>query len=172
MSGKVGDNTGLQSGAVASAAAGIESLSSDPTAEHGKCWFNSTTSLLKVYNNVGAWTSGNSLSAVFKNGGGCGTQGAAMGSGSSTDTDGTQEYDGTNWSAGGNMNTARYWLSNFGTQTAGASCGGYASGLSNVTEEYNGTGWTSSGNLNTARYNGAAAGTQTSGLYFGGSDSV
>ena len=174
MSGTTADNSGRQSGVVAAASAGIEILSSDPSAEHGKAWFNSTTSLLKVYNNVGAWSSGGSLLVDFDLAGGCGTQDAAMGSGPDDDTDGTQEYNGSSWSAGGNMNHARYWLSNFGTQTAATSCGGYAGGLSNETEEYNGTAWSNSGigNLSTSRYNAASAGTQNSGLYFGGSDSV
>ena len=173
MSGKIGNNIGYSSGSVTAPSAGVEIRSDDPTLSEGLMWYNTTANTLKVARNLGAWTSGNSLSAVFKNGGGCGTQGAAMGSGSSTDTDGTQEYDGTNWSSGGNMNTARYWLSNFGTQTAGVSCGGYASGLSGVTEEYNGSTWSSGMEaLATSRYNGASAGTQTSGLYFGGSDST
>ena len=174
MSGTTADNAGRQSGIVAEASAGIEILSSDPSAEHGKAWFNSTTSLLKVYNNVGAWSSGGSLLVDFDLAGGCGTQDAAMGSGPDDDTDGTQQYNGTAWSAGGNMNHARYWLSNFGTQTAATSCGGYAGGLSNETEEYDGSAWSNSGigNLSTSRYNAASAGTQNSGLYFGGSDSV
>ena len=49
MSGTTADNAGRQSGIVAEASAGIEILSSDPSAEHGKAWFNSTTSLLKYY---------------------------------------------------------------------------------------------------------------------------
>ena len=136
-------------------------------------WYNSTSNVLKVARSLGVWATVNPLAAVFKLAGGCGTQGAAMGSGPQNDTDGTQQYDGTSWSAGGNMNTGRYWLSNFGTQTAGVSCGGYASGLSGVTEEYNGSAWSSGMEaLATSRYNGASAGTQAAGLYFGGSNSV
>ncbi len=174
MSGTIGDNTGKQSGVIASGAGGIDIVDTDPTASEGTVFFNTSDNVLKVFNNVGAWSSGGSLSVDFDLAGGCGTQDAAMGSGPDDDTDGTQEYNGSAWSAGGNMNHARYWLSNFGTQTAATSCGGYAGGLSNETEEYNGTAWSNSGigNLSTSRYNAASAGTQNSGLYFGGSDSV
>jgi len=172
MSGKIGNNTGYSSGSITTPSAGVEIRSDDPTLSEGLMWYNTTANTLKVARNLGAWSSGGSLSVDFDVAGGCGTQGAAMGAGPDDDTDGTQEYNGSAWSAGGNMNTGRYWLSCFGTQTAGASCGGYVTGLSNATEEYNGTGWTATGNLNTARYNAGSAGSQTAGLFFGGSDSV
>ena len=172
MSGTVSNNISQGSGSITEPSGGVEIRSDDPTLSEGLMWYNTSANTLKVAKNLGAWSSGNSLSAVFKLGGGCGTQGAAMGSGPQNDTDGTQEYDGTNWSAGGNMNTGAYWVSNFGTQTAGTSCGGWDGGLGDATEEYNGTGWTATGDINTARYNGAAAGTQTAGLFFGGSNST
>ena len=173
MSGKIGSNTGYSSGSITTPSAGVEIRSDDPTLSEGLMWYNTTANTLKVARNIGAWSSGNSLSIDFKLAGGCGTQGAAMGSGTSTDTDATQEYDGTDWSSGGNMNTARYWLSNFGTQTAGVSVAGWDGGLGETTEEYNGSAWSAGmENCATSRYNGAAAGTQTSGLYFGGSNST
>ena len=51
----------------------------------------------------------------------------------------TEEYDGTVWSAGGNLATARRALAGAGTQTAGLCTGGW-NGTNNfaVTEEYNG----------------------------------
>jgi hypothetical protein len=36
----------------------------------------------------------------------------------------TEEYDGSTWTAGGNLNTARYNLAGCGTQTAGLAFGG------------------------------------------------
>jgi hypothetical protein len=36
-------------------------------------------------------------------------------------TNATEEYDGSSWTAGGNLNTARYVLAGTGTQTAGFS---------------------------------------------------
>jgi hypothetical protein len=49
----------------------------------------------------------------------------------------TEEYDGTSWSAGGNLNTAKMNLAGCGTQTAGLSFGGYAGSVNAITEEYN-----------------------------------
>jgi hypothetical protein len=82
----------------------------------------------------------------------------------------TEEYDGTSWSAGGNLATARAWLAGAGTQSAGLCMGGDLSGLGggNVTEEYDGTSWSSGGNLATARQASAGAGTQSAGLSMGG----
>jgi hypothetical protein len=96
---------------------------------------------------------------------GAGTQTAGLGVGGYTtaQVNNTEEYDGTSWTAGGNLNTARSGLAGAGIQTAGLAFGG-----TNATEEYNGTSWTVSGNLATARYFLAGAGTQTSALGFGG----
>ena len=171
MSGKVGDNTGLQSGAVASAAAGIESLSSDPTAEHGKCWFNSTTSLLKVYNNVGAWSTGGNLNTgrTEVNSGTNGTQTAcfiAGGSASGGRTLNSETYDGSTWTSRGNMTgTARGGCSNFGTMTAGAAAGGWTGSVQTLTNEFNGASWAdASAALATGSTAHGACGTQTAAL--------
>ena len=173
MSGTVSDNISQSSGSITEPSGGIEILSSDPTLTEGLLWYNSTSNVLKVARTATAWSAGGSMVVNFNYAGGCGTQGAAMSCGPDTNTDLTQEYDGSSFSAGGDLNTGRYWLSCFGTQTAGVSCGGYVSGLSNVTEEYNGSAWASGmENLATSRYNGASAGTQTAGLYFGGSNNV
>ena len=77
----------------------------------------------------------------------------------------TEEYDGTSWTGGGNLNTAKIYPAGVGTQTAGL-------GFSNTTEEYNGTSWTTEGNLGTARAALAGCGTQTAGLAFGGSGNL
>jgi hypothetical protein len=51
-------------------------------------------------------------------------------------TNKTEEYDGSVWSAGGNLNEARTNLSGAGTQTAGLGFGGYT--YLSTTEEYTG----------------------------------
>jgi hypothetical protein len=53
--------------------------------------------------------------------GGAGTQtaGLAFGGIYTRSTNATEEYDGTSWTAGGNLNTARRSLAGAGTQTAG-----------------------------------------------------
>jgi hypothetical protein len=63
----------------------------------------------------------------------------------------TEEYDGSTWTAGGNLGTARYRLAGCGTQTAGLAFGGYVPPNSAATEEYDGSSWTAGGNLGTAR---------------------
>ena len=78
------------------------------------------------------------------------------------------EYDGTNYTEGGDLNTGREDMAAAGTQTAGIAIGG--SPRTAVVEQYNGSAWTEVGDLNTAR-NGLAASHQssyTSVLAFGG----
>ena len=48
----------------------------------------------------------------------------------------TETYDGTSWSAGGNLGSARQSLAGGGNSTSAICMGGYASGYSSVTEEY------------------------------------
>jgi hypothetical protein len=55
----------------------------------------------------------------------------------------TEEYDGSSWTAGGNLATAKLITKGAGTQTAGLCFGGrYSIGSTGATEEYNGTSWT------------------------------
>jgi hypothetical protein len=84
----------------------------------------------------------------------------------------TEEYDGSAWTAGGNLGTARRQLAGAGTQTAGLGFGGLVTTSVANTEEYDGTTWTAGGNLNTARYYLGGAGIQTAGLAFGGLTTV
>ena len=103
-----------------------------------------------------------------------GTQTAALGFGgydSLFSINLTQEYDGSTWTAGGNMVEAAERRGGAGTQTAGLSFGGYDrdTGVTkNTTEQYDGSVWTAGVNLATARSDLAGAGTQTAGLGFGG----
>ena len=176
MSGSTADNAGRQSGVVAAAAAGIEIVSSDPGAEHGKVWFNSTTSLLKVYNyGAGSWAAGGVLNTPRRSNpnSGAGTLTAAVSFGGySTETTGeTEEYDGTSWTdVAGNLLTAVTHMGGCGTQTAALSFGGYSDRYSEETEEYDGTCWTVTGvgNMATPRDNPVGAGTQSAALGFGG----
>jgi hypothetical protein len=82
----------------------------------------------------------------------------------------TEEYDGTSWTVGGALGTARYSLSGCGTQTSALAFGGYTGTASTgATELYDGTSWTSNPNsMATARNRLAGCGTQTAGLGFGG----
>ena len=84
----------------------------------------------------------------------------------------TETYNGTAWSAGGALASARYSAGGAGTNTAALTFGGFgtvpATGARSCTETYNGTAWSAGGALITARYGPAGAGTNTAGLAFGG----
>jgi hypothetical protein len=80
----------------------------------------------------------------------------------------TEEYNGSAWSVGGDLGTARRVLAAAGTQTAGLCFGGFSDAVSAVTEEYDGAAWSAGGNLSTARYALAGAGSQGAGLSIGG----
>jgi hypothetical protein len=49
----------------------------------------------------------------------------------------TEEYNGTNWSLGGALATARYGPAGAGTQNAGLAAGGFGGANLSCTEEYN-----------------------------------
>ena len=133
--------------------------------------------------NGSVWTVGGNLNISRIKFAAAGTQTAGLGfAGTSNDefdpndstflSSTTEEYDGSTWTAGGNLSTKREYIAGAGTQTAGLGFGGlldqtlYLS--TNATEEYDGSAWTAGGNLVTARDNAAGAGTQTAGLGFGG----
>jgi hypothetical protein len=99
--------------------------------------------------------------------GGAGTQTSALAFGGYLTESLTEEYDGTSWTAGGNLNTARSGLGGTGLQTSALAFGS-APGASQATEEYDGTSWTAGGSLSTGRGYGASAGTQTAALFSGG----
>ena len=146
----------------------IQYLDSDPPNPIvGQVFYNSTSNTLKgVTAGVGAWSSGENLPVAtdgFSGSAGTATAGLAFGGQSPPGiTAATYEYDGTNWTTGGSLATARQFPTGAGTQTAGLATGGESpSGSVNSTEEYNGSTWSSGGNF-PATVNGAAgSGLQT-----------
>jgi hypothetical protein len=119
------------------------------------------------------WTN----STAMPNGGrqfatsGAGTQTAALSAGvlyTSGAKSQTYEFDGTNWTTGGAMNTARYGGGMAGTQSDMK----YFSGDDNTksVENYDGTTWVTDASLATLNYNigPAAAGTADTAFGFGG----
>jgi hypothetical protein len=115
-----------------------------------------------------AWSSANSQSVPSYSRSGWGTANAgwlAGGGFPSAKTD-TEEYDGTNWTSGGTLNTARGSASVGGSQTAAI----FASGSRNsAVELYDGSTWTSTTAIPTVRSAAGGGGTQTSLVVFGGS---
>jgi len=82
----------------------------------------------------------------------------------------TNEYDGSSWTGGGNMNNQRSQFSGLGTQTAAVAALGFLNTTTTTanSEEYNGSSWTAGNSANNARRNTGAAGIETAGLVFGG----
>ena len=108
---------------------------------------------------------------------GSGTQPAALVFGGQLDSspfaslDATEEWDGTNWTAGGALSTARLGLAGFGIQTATLAVSGqaYPSPTTADVESYNGSSWTSAPSIINGRRNRpGGAGTTTAALVFGG----
>jgi hypothetical protein len=160
----------------------IEVVASDPAnPTQGQIWYNSTSNTLKGEGYAaGAWATGTTLPASITEAGGTGTAndgiifgGFRTGASPPVRND-TSHYDGSTWTSGGNLGTARNSISsaNQSPTTAALAFAGEVPGTPggvNVTEEYNGTSWTGGGSMGTARYAGVGgAGTQTAGLGFGG----
>jgi len=122
-----------------------------------------------------AWTDVASLSNAHYRAAAAGTQtsGLMFSGDVSGWSQATEEYDGSSWTAGGNVNVARYFPMGGGgtSQTSALFIGGYTPPATEVasTESYDGTSWTEGPDLGTARSRGQAhGGDATSGLASGG----
>ena len=76
------------------------------------------------------------------------------------------KYDGTSWTASGNLNVGRYSGMALGTQTASLFCGGYVTSYQTSVESYNGTSFTAGTSLPTGQGGGGSGGTQTAAILF------
>ena len=88
-------------------------------------------------------------------------------------TNKTYHYDGTNWTAGGDMNTSRRSPGAGGTQTAAVGFGGIPGGpnaTTNVTELYDGSSWTNGNNMGNDTGEMGYGGPQTNAISASGSD--
>ena len=105
---------------------------------------------------------------------GAGTTAAGVKMGGSTIpfanvTNSSEEWNGSSWTASpGNLNTARAYLSGFGTQTAALGAGGYKPAHATEVETYDGSTWTAAPALPASRLSGAGSGTQAAAFYYGG----
>ena len=136
----------------------VEVLDADPTltsAYEGQVWYNSTTGTLKSVVSFSAWSSVAGQNNAYPQSYGGGTTDAGWICGGyspgPTKQNRTEEYNGSGWSVGGNLNTARVDIMAAGLQTAGVAAMGDNSPDSprtmTNTEEYNGASWT---NVNAA----------------------
>ena len=123
------------------------------------------------------WTAQPSLNTTRTGGtAGAGSISAGLAAGGGTPTvssANSEEYNGSSWSEGNNLGTARGALAsaNSGSQTAALAFSGETNPggtLRAQTEAYDGTSWTEQNDLSDARFGGAGAGTQTAGLMMGG----
>jgi hypothetical protein len=105
--------------------------------------FNVSTSVITA----GAWTAGGVLTTGRNLGNiSGGTQTASLAyagyvSSPAANSTSTESYDGTTWSPGGAVGTARRDGMGVGPQTAALLSGGYSTAPTVLTEEYNGTAW-------------------------------
>ena len=121
--------------------------------------------------NGSAWSNVNAFPTAADSVGSCGpqTSGMIFGGQRPPNTNATYEYDGTNWTAGGNLNTTRRDLTGAGTQTAGlAAIGAVDPPMSSEAEQYDGSSWTTVAEANTGRRSATGGGTSTSALIYGG----
>ena len=126
----------------------------------------SPTTLTEEFNGT-TWTEVNNIPTVHIYGTSAGTQTAMYAGGGNAGVP-VQEYDGTSWTNGGNLNTPRTGQNfGIGTLTAGLTAGGepYAP---KVAEEYDGTSWANGGTASIQHGYAQGAGIQTDGLMIGG----
>ena len=154
----------------------IRSVTTDPSAETdaGQIWYNTASDTFKSIISVEAWKSASSGIFQKNTAGGAGTTTAAVvyGGASASGTvyhDETAEYDGTNFSVGGDLGTARQDGGSCGIQTAALFVGGEASpGNSALVEEYNGSTWSEETNIPTSDRGWGSLGLQTAAVMVGG----
>jgi hypothetical protein len=99
------------------------------------------------------------------------TAGLCAGGFSPPQTANSEEWNGSAWSEGNNLNTARYGNQGGGSQTSAITWSGTnnsGSTFPTASEEYNGTSWTNTNPTNTGMYKSAGAGTSELALKFGG----
>jgi len=125
----------------------------------------------ELYNGSSWTTAPNSLPTNYANMGSFGTQTAAVAcGGSNPNTAATFNWNGSSWTATGDMNTGRSNMGSAGVQTAGLVFTGTPdpTPIRQATEKFNGSSWSNTGNFGSGRYSLGGSGTQTSALAFGG----
>ena len=168
----------------------IKHRSSDPPSlTKGEIWYNTTTQQLKVSPLLEAFSAGGNLPQGIGRGHCSGTQTAALmhhgalGGGDQPNDAKTFEYDGSSWTAGGDVSNMMRVMGGSGTQTDAMGFGGgynpihpefHPTNSPHVgTESYNGSSWTAEANYPRANYGAAGCGAgQTATLAFGGNDNT
>ena len=127
-----------------------------------------------------SWTAGGAYPVVIQNIANAGTQTAGWAAGGMSDANpgtantvrtATNHYNGTSWTAGGEIPTATIRAGAAGTQTAGLFFSGLTTANVATTFGYDGSSWTAGGSMATARQSVAAGGvssTSTAAIGAGG----
>ena len=131
----------------------VQSRASDPTANEGQIWYNTTSNVLK-YDTVsaGAWASGGDMSTGRQTCAGAGqssSAGLVMGGTappSPAIMSSAEKYNGTAWANTGSMINQRRYFTGLGTQTAAIAAGGIrgptpGEAPTSKTELFNGSTW-------------------------------
>ena len=149
----------------------IQNYTTDPDNPNtGEVWYNATANTLKFqYVNVtsaGSLRTGNSLNTAREYIAGAGVSNSAslgFGGNEPPTSAKTESYNGTSWTEGNNLNTARNEMGTGGGTTNSVMCvgGSVPSPASVLTESWNGTSWTEVGDLAKARVNFGQAGAGT-----------
>ena len=160
----------------------VKYLSSDPPAAigEGQVWYNSPAANFKAGVTVEAWSSGAAHPTANRHGFASGTQTAALYASGYVGPQpappanlmlvGTFEYDGSSWTAGGDVNSRAFIGGSAGTQTASLKMGGNMPSGANrgEVEEYNGTSWAEQSDLPTGTQTNTGIGIQTAALSVSG----
>ena len=153
----------------------IKTLSTDLSGEaaEGQVFFSTATQFnaLKTVVKQDSWASGGNMNTARERLGGNGTQTAGLVYGGNVGTppspglilsNTSEEYNGSAWTEGNNLGTARLAIKGAGTQTAAVGFGGgYPISDMNLTEEYNGTSWSEQNDMSADRAGHTGFGTQT-----------
>ena len=154
---------GFKGGGVQTAAISFGAATSNDTANEN---YNGTS-----------WTENSAMSDGFSYGTGTGSQTDAIAIGGVVNPglnmkNQTEEWNGSSWTAGGNINTARYNVANqaWGPGTASAFVGGRGPDYQPKAfhEQYNGSSWTETTDMPTDIFDGSAGGTQTNAILASG----
>ena len=157
----------------------IQTVAGDPgTITLGDIWYSNITKKIRIGKTQAAsWATGGNLNTGRYAHSAWGTLTAGLttsgyAAGGSPYIQESEEYDGTSWTEGNNINSthARAQQSgSMGTQTAAVIAAGRGPpGKITAVEEYNGTSWAEVTDLPTATERLAGLGTLTAGLTFGG----
>ena len=167
----VGDSSGFGTQTAALGGNGYGPSFPSGTALNFSCEYDGTS-----------WTAGNNVPNSYYSRYGVGTQTAGFLAGGrvvpespapGSRKNNTDEYDGTNWTAGGAMSKAASGIAGGGTQSAAFVMGGAVyppSTFPTAAEQYNGTSWSSLPPVNTGRGYLGGAGSLTAGIVFGGNE--